>query len=220
MADIDAAANEAVADQLRSEGAEVLDVQVDLTNETAVDEMFEQARAWTTDLHIMFNCAGGSSASDDTVDKLADSVWTRTLDLELLTVARCSRVAVPWIRDSGGGSVVNMSSFAAFRGTVGIHAYAAAKAAVSGLTRSMAGSYAKDRIRVNAIAPGVALSERASRRITESNVADKLTFAWEDYPFAMAKPRDIATVALFLASDEAIMLTGQTLMADGGLTVY
>jgi len=220
LVDIDAAANAAQAAELRAEGADVLDVQVDLTDESAVEDMFARARNFSPELHVMFNCAGGSTASDDTVDKLSTSTWTRTLELELLTVAHCSRFGVPWIRESGGGSVVNMSSFAAFRGTVGIHAYAAAKAAVSGLTRSMAGSYAKDRIRVNAIAPGVALSERAARRITETNVADKLTFAWADYPFAMAQPRDIASVALFLASDESFMLTGQTLMADGGLTVY
>ncbi len=84
----------------------------------------------------------------------------------------------------------------------------------------MAWSYARDGIRVNAIAPGVALTERARKRIEESNVAATQNFDWKDYTFAMGAPEDIAMLALFLASDESRMVTGQTILADGGLSAY
>jgi NAD(P)-dependent dehydrogenase (short-subunit alcohol dehydrogenase family) len=88
------------------------------------------------------------------------------------------------------------------------------------LTRSKAGRYARDGIRVNAIAPGIALSERAAARLASGNIAPTLTFRFEDYPFATGRPEDIANIALFLASGESRMITAQTIMADGGLSSY
>jgi NAD(P)-dependent dehydrogenase (short-subunit alcohol dehydrogenase family) len=84
----------------------------------------------------------------------------------------------------------------------------------------MAGRYARDRIRVNAIAPGIALSDRAAARMASGNIAPTLTFRFEDYPFATGSPEDIANVALFLASDESRMISAQTIVADGGLSSY
>jgi NAD(P)-dependent dehydrogenase (short-subunit alcohol dehydrogenase family) len=130
------------------------------------------------------------------------------------------RMAIPPMIESGGGTIVNMASFVAFRGAFDIHAYSAAKGALVSLTRTMAGSYAQHGIRVNAIAPGVALSERAAARITSGNIAEVMTFRWNDYPFAMGTPEDIAHLALFLASDESRMVNAQTISADGGLSSY
>jgi NAD(P)-dependent dehydrogenase (short-subunit alcohol dehydrogenase family) len=113
-----------------------------------------------------------------------------------------------------------MSSFVAFRGVFNIHAYISAKGALVSLTRAMAGRYARDGIRVNAIAPGIALSERAAARMASGNIAPTLTFRFEDYPFATGRPEDIANVALFLASDESRMISAQTIVADGGLSSY
>jgi NAD(P)-dependent dehydrogenase (short-subunit alcohol dehydrogenase family) len=85
----------------------------------------------------------------------------------------------------------------------------------------MASSYSSLGIRVNAIAPARALTERAVRRQLEPNVA-KSTHAtrWDDYPFATGQPEDIGNIALFLASDESRMITGQTILADGGITSF
>lgn len=220
LVDRDAGGLAVVAEQATAYGGKVLPLTVDLTDESAVEQAFAAARQTFDALHVLYNCAGGSTGEDDVVENLTTDIWTRTLELELLTVGHCSRWGVEWIRESGGGSVINMSSFAAYRGTVRIHAYAAAKGAVTSLTRAMAGSYASDGIRVNAIAPGFALTERAKRRIQEPNVATGLTFEFDDYPFALGAPEDIATVALFLASEESRMVNGQTIMADGGLTSY
>lgn len=220
LADIDEQGVAAVAASLQAEGSDASAVAVDLTDENSVAAAFESAVAPRGRLDALFNCAGGSTASDGTVEALTSAVWDATFKLEVESAANCSRSAIPYLRAAGGGAIVNMSSFAAYRGTVRIHAYAAAKGAVSALTRAMAGSYASEGIRVNAIAPGVALSERARRRIAEPNVAAELTFDWASYPFAMGEPEDIAAVALFLTSDDSRMITGQTIMADGGLTAY
>lgn len=217
VADINADANAELERELRGRGADVLALRVDVTDETSIADAFSAA-ADVGPLHVLFNCAGGSTSDDAPVTELSVDVIQHTFQLEVQSAMLCSRAGIPLM--TVGGSIVNMTSFAAFRGTVRIHAYAAAKGAVDSLTRVMAGTYAKDGIRVNAIAPGVALSERARRRISESNVAADLTFSWDDYPFAMGEPEDIANAALFLASDESRMITGHTLMADGGLTSY
>jgi NAD(P)-dependent dehydrogenase (short-subunit alcohol dehydrogenase family) len=220
LADIDEASAKDACDEVRNEGGEAAYVRVDATDESEVAAAFELLDRELGSLDVLYNCAGGSTSDDATVDGLSLDVFHHAIALELQTVVLCSKNAVPRLTAGGGGAIVNMSSFAAFRGTVRIHAYAAAKGGIASLTRAMAGSYARQGIRVNAIAPGVALTERARRRITESNVASDLTFDWDDYPFATGAPEDIANVALFLASTESRMLTGQTLMADGGLTVY
>lgn len=220
LLDIDADNGEALGAELAEAGHDVRFMATDCTEESAVSGAFEAIHTEFGALHVLFNCAGGSTSSDAAVDALELDVLEHALRLDLHTAVLCSRAAIPAIESSGGGAIINMSSFAAYRGTVQVHAYVAAKGAISSLTRAMAGSCALKGIRVNAIAPGVALSERARRRIAESNVASSLTFDWEDYPFAMGEPADIAAVALFLASDESRTITGQTIMADGGLTAY
>lgn len=217
--------NEAAADECRAQieaaGGSCRVVAADLTDQESVKRPFDEAVAAFGRLDILHNCAGGSTSDDDTVENLTQDVISSTLSLDLRTVMLCSQQAIPLLRRSGGGSVINMSSFVAFRsGGVRIHAYIAAKGAVASLTKAMAANYAKDGIRVNAIAPGVALSDRARRRIEESNFTADLVFDFPDYPFAMGEPMDIANVALFLASTESRMITGQTIMADGGLSAY
>jgi NAD(P)-dependent dehydrogenase (short-subunit alcohol dehydrogenase family) len=207
--------------RIEAENGSAKALRVDLTKEDEVYAAFDAFDEWAGGaLHVLYNCAGGSTNADGAVDELTLDTLQHTLEVDLHSAVLCSRSGVPRIISSGGGSIINMSSFAAHRGAVRIHAYAAAKGAISSLTKAMAGSYAKEGIRVNAIAPGAALTERASRRLNEPNVNADLTFDWKDYPFAVGQPEDIAAVALFLASDESKMITGQTLMADGGLTAY
>jgi NAD(P)-dependent dehydrogenase (short-subunit alcohol dehydrogenase family) len=220
LLDIDDAGGSRTRAEIAAAGGDALFVRTDATDADQVKAAFRAVDERHGSLHVLFNCAGGSTTDDSDVAGLGLDVLQHTLALDLQTVVLCSQAGIPRLKASGGGSVVNMSSFAAFRGTVRVHAYVAAKGAIASLTKAMAGSYAKDGIRVNAIAPGVALTERARRRISESNVVSDLSFRWEDYPFAMGAPEDIAAVALFLASDESRMITGQTIMADGGLTAY
>ncbi|MCW2756567.1 MAG: gdhI [Nocardioidaceae bacterium] len=220
ICDINAEAGTATADEIRERGGDATFIQADLTDPDSVDALFDQVAASVGPINVLYNCAGGSTNDDAAVDKLELSVIDHVLRLELVSAMMCSRRAVPVISSNGGGCIINMASFVAFRGVFDIHAYSAAKGALVSLTRAMAGSYAKQLIRVNAIAPGVALTERAAARMESGNIAPVMPFSWDDYPFGIGRPEEIAAVALFLASDESRMVNGQTIVADGGLGAY
>jgi NAD(P)-dependent dehydrogenase (short-subunit alcohol dehydrogenase family) len=127
-----------------------------------------------------------------------------------------SRAAVPAMRAVGGGSIINTSSVSAFRGSVErpSHAYAASKAAVLGLTRAMAASYGRDRIRVNAICPGT-IRTRLTADFIER--ADHDAAEGRGIPLGrVGEPEDIANCALFLASDDSAWISGTEIVVDGG----
>jgi NAD(P)-dependent dehydrogenase (short-subunit alcohol dehydrogenase family) len=220
VSDIDASGGARTVDAINAAGGTAVLVTADITQEAAVEAAFERCDEEFGRLDILHNCAGGSNDTDAAVEELDLSTLRRVLGLDLEAAVACSKRAIPRIRRGGGGSIINMSSFVAFRGVFDIHAYIAAKGAISALTRAMAARYATDAIRVNAIAPGIALSERAAARITAPNIAASLNFRWDDYPFAIGRPEDIAHIAAFLASDASRMINGQTIVADGGLSSY
>jgi D-xylose 1-dehydrogenase len=123
---------------------------------------------------------------------------------------------VPQMQARGGGSIINMSSIAWMRGAPGLPVYAAAKAAIVGFTNSLARSLGPDRIRVNAIAPGMVITER-QRRLwypDDQTIAELRTR--QAIPDAVT-PDDIANMALFLASDESRRITRQCFQVDAGL---
>lgn len=127
---------------------------------------------------------------------------------------------------AGGGSIINMSSGAALRGSGRAHIYAAAKGAVDALTRSMAGAYAKDNIRVNAICAGridtprVRAAYGVPGQVMAGNDPFDAAAVVKAYPFWLGKPQDIAAIALFLASEESRMITGAEIPANGGRSAY
>jgi NAD(P)-dependent dehydrogenase (short-subunit alcohol dehydrogenase family) len=220
VSDINTDGGKEVVAEIERNGGTAAFIQMDVTDERSVGEAFRRARQDFGVVDVLYNCAGGSTNDDSSVHELRLETIQHVLALELESAMLCSREAIPSMIERSGGSIINMASFVAFRGAFEIHAYAAAKGAIVSLTRTMAGRYAKNGIRVNAIAPGVALSERAAARIASSNIVNEMTFKWDDYPFAMGAPEDIANLALFLASDESRMVTAQTISADGGLSSY
>ena len=154
-------------------------------------------------------------------------VWQHTLSLDLLGTFLCCRHGIPELIKAGGGAIVNMTSVAALRGSFPAHVYVAAKGGIISLTKLLAGEYAKDHIRVNAIGPGLIMTDRVKERFGESldtpaptPQAQAVKAQLQRYPFSVGEPEDIAWVALFLASDEARMITGVILPVDGGLSAY
>ena len=223
IADIDEEAGAALA---RAVGDAALFVRTDVTDEASVKAAVAACERQFGKLGVLFNCAGGSVAADAPLGKVdVAAVWSRTMQLDLRGTINCCHHGIPAIVRAGGGAVINMSSGAALRGASPAHIYSAAKGAILSLTRALAGAYAQDNVRVNAICAGRILTERILTRYgtpdapkpAEDQQADQRV---KEYPFWVGTPADIANIALFLASDELRMITGAAIPADGGRSAY
>ena len=155
-----------------------------------------------------------------------DRVWDRTIDLTLRGTVLTCRHVIPHMVAAGGGSIVTMSSGAALRGASPSHIYTAAKGGVIALTRALAGRYARDNIRANTVCSGRVFTERIlgayGRPGEPGPVFDAQDAAGRvvEYPFWTGEPHDMAAIVAFVASDEARMMTGAVLQADGGRSSY
>ena len=168
-------------------------------------------------LDVVFNNAGvGTLTVGGTVETIELDKWDLALDVNVRAMYLVSRAAVPALRRAGGGSIINTASVSAFRGSAvrPSHAYAASKGAVLSLTRAMAASYGRDRIRVNAICPGT-IRTRLTADIIER--VEREAAAGRQIPLGrVGEPEDIARCALFLASDDASWISGTQIVVDGG----
>ncbi len=219
VAEIDAALGETSAREARG-GARF--VQTDVTDEASVKRMVQQARDAFGRIDILLNCAGGSIPEDRPVTEVDPSVWDHTINLDMKGPFLCCRHVIPVMVEQGKGSVVNFSSVVALRGNHIAHVYVMAKGGLISFTKALAGAYSPRGIRVNAICPGVVLTERVAARFSGGN---HIRFGGIDnmaaqYPFAVGQPEDIANVALFLASDESRMVNGAAIPAEGGFSAY
>lgn len=219
VAEIDEALGEASA---RAAGTGARFVRTDVTDEASVKQMVRQAKDAFGHIDVLLNCAGGSLREDKPVTEVDLSVWDHTISLDLKGPFLCCRHVIPVMVEQRKGSVVNFSSVVALRGNHIAHVYVMAKGGLISLTRSLAGAYSPKGIRVNAICPGVVLTERVRARFTDGN---QIRFGGIDniaerYPFGVGQPEDIANVALFLASDESRMVNGAAIPAEGGISAY
>jgi NAD(P)-dependent dehydrogenase (short-subunit alcohol dehydrogenase family) len=212
----------ASAAQVRESGDDAIFIQTDVTKEQSVSAAVRAACEKFGKLNVLYNCAGGSIPQDQPVTDVDMSVWQHTMSLDLLGTFLCCRHAIPEIIKAGGGAIVNMSSGAALRGSYKGHVYTAAKGAIISFTKALAGRYARDNIRANAICPGLTITERVVRMFGDPRKSPDSAMSpmLRQYPFSVGDPEDIANVALFLASDKARMITGATIAADGGSSAY
>lgn len=224
--DIDAEELDHLGALIRAEGGTAVALCADITKEAEVAQAFSEAKRQLGPAGVLVNCAGGSRVEDSTVTEVDLSVWDATINLDLKGTLLCCREAIPQMLEKGGGSVVNLSSGAALRGSSPAHVYTAAKGAILSLTRAIAGAYAKSGIRANAICAGRIMTERIVARYGTKGSAgttiDRQDAAGRqvEYPFWIGQPRDIANIALFLASGESRMITGASIPADGGRSAY
>jgi NAD(P)-dependent dehydrogenase (short-subunit alcohol dehydrogenase family) len=204
-------------------GENAVFVHTDVTDEASVKAVMDFAMDRFGRVDILHNCAGGSVVEDTIATEVDMAVWDRTIPLDLKGPFLCCRHGIPKLQASGGGSVINMSSVVALRGNHPAHVYVAAKGALISLTRSLAGAYSKDGIRVNAICPGMIKTERILSRLPASghNAPPRgSTQTYMRYPFGVGEPEDIANIALFLASDESRMVNAAIIPAEGGISAY
>ena len=225
IAELQPALGEACAAMVGEAGGDAVFIPTDVTDEHSVAAAVAQTIERYGRLDVLYNCAGGSIPADGPVTDVDLTVWDHTMALDLKGPMLTCRHCLPHMIAGGGGAIVNMSSVVALRGAFPAHVYVAAKGGVISLTKALAGRHARDGIRANVICPGMVMTERVERYIAEhggevATDSRRVALDWEEYPFAVGKPEDIANVALFLASDEARMLTGAVIAADGGLSAY
>ena len=213
VTDIDVGAAEATVAEIAETGVSALAIEADVTEAAGVENMMRATVATYGHLDVLINNAGVGTDGD--VVELTEEQWQRILDVNLKGVFLCCKYAIPAMKKSGGGSIVNIASTAAFVGGSVSCVYPASKAGVVALSKSTALRYAHNNIRVNCVCPG--------------HVDTALTYTLKDpevkaalirkYPLGrLGAPEEIANAVLFIASDEASFITGTELIVDGGYT--
>jgi len=216
LADVRAPELERTASEVRAAGGEVTTLAADLARPDDCASVVASTVAAFGRLDVLLNNAGvGTMVVGGTVESIGLEHWDLAQDVNVRAIYLVSRVAVPHMRRAGG-AIVNIASVSAFRGSVErpSHAYAASKGAVLSLTRAMAASYGRDRIRVNAICPGT-IRTRLTADIVER--VESAAKEGRGIPLGrVGEPEDIARCALFLASDAAGFISGTHIVVDGG----
>jgi len=185
---------------------------VDVSDTGSVEAALEEliSRAGVPD--ILVNNAG--IISDGFASELSDEDWRRVIEVNLTGTFIPCRALIPHLRERGSGTITNTSSISAL-GNRGQSNYAASKAGVIGLTRTLAQELAGDSVRVNCVAPGAIETEMFDA--VPGKVKEKFI---SRIPLGrLGRPGDVARLHLFLASDEASYMTGQTVFCDGGITL-
>lgn len=204
-------------ERIRAAGGQAEPLTADVGTLDGVQSMVERALSHWDKINIVVNNAYSGGIRGDAVS-VDEQTWDRAMDVGLKSMYRAAKFAVPHIRAAGGGSMVNISSVHGLFVAPGWFVYEVVKPAVIGLTRQLAAEYGPDGIRVNAICPGHIVTERGEQQWREH--PEGLRFFEQQYPLRRTgTPVDIANAIVFLCSDEASFITGQTLAVDGGLTI-
>jgi NAD(P)-dependent dehydrogenase (short-subunit alcohol dehydrogenase family) len=205
----------AAADIAKATGARTLGLQVDVSSEQEVARMAaETIKAFGRIDILVNNAAMFSSLKLRPFEDIPVDEWRRLMDINILGVALCCKACVPHMRAAGGGRIINLASGAPLKGVPYFLHYIASKGAVIAMTRGLARELGKDRITVNALAPGFTLSENILKEEEHVKQGEKtrMTRAIQ----RDEKPEDLVGTVSFLASDDAAFMTGQTLVVDGG----
>jgi NAD(P)-dependent dehydrogenase (short-subunit alcohol dehydrogenase family) len=210
IAEIARAAGEATAAAIEKAGGKARFVATDVTVPEQVEAAVKAAVGTFGGLHVLYNNAGGATPKDGKVTEMdLDEFW-RTIAVDLFGTFLGCRFAIPVMVEGGGGSIINTTSIRAMIGTAGADAYSSAKGGVRALTQALALQWAKHNIRVNAIAPGVILTERVRALLREDDPIFQKSL------LGASEPEDVAQMALYLASDESRKVTGAILPMDSG----
>jgi len=213
IADLDELSGPRIAAQLDG-----LFLACDVTDPDQVDELFTVTQKQYGSVDVAFNNAGISPPEDDSILTTDLAAWRRVQEVNLTSVYLCCKAAIPYMVEQGKGSIVNTASFVAVMGAATSQiSYTASKGGVLAMSRELGVQFARDGVRVNALCPGpvntpllrdlfAADPEAAARRLVHVPMG------------RFAEPDEIASAALFLASDDSSFMTAATFLVDGGIS--
>ena len=214
IADIREEEGRALEAEIKESGGDAMFVSLDVTDEQQWSDAVDAVMTAYGRLDILVNNAGIFARA--TVEETSAADWDLMLDINGKGVFLGTKAVVPAMRESGGGSIINISSVAGITGSAGGTAYNASKGAVRLLTKSTAVQHAAENIRVNSVHPGPIETDMLDLVYPEDGMREERA---ENIPIPrMGIPEDVAYGVLFLASDAASYITGSELVIDGGVT--
>ncbi|SDF77159.1 3-oxoacyl-[acyl-carrier-protein] reductase [Sporolituus thermophilus] len=207
------AAAKEVVDAIVAEGGQAIMVQADVANAEAVETLVKQAMDTFGRIDILVNNAG--ITRDNLLMRMKEEEWDAVINTNLKGIFHCTKAVSRIMMKQKSGKIINMTSVVGIMGNAGQSNYAAAKAGVIGFTKSMAKELASRGITVNAIAPGFITTDMTA--VLPEHVKTELS---SKIPLGrLGTPDDVAAAVLFLASDYANYITGQTINVDGGMVM-
>ena len=217
--DIELSTAQETAEAVRKTGRKAITVIADVTRPDEVEKMVEKTVNELGGINILVNNAGIAYPRNAALEEKDMEVWDRVIEVNLRGTYLCSKTAGQWMAKAGSGKIINMSSVAGLSGFSMHGAYGPSKAGVVNLTKYLAVEWAGHRINVNCIAPGYTRTPLVELGIslghfTEEDIVQRTPFR------RLAEPEEIAKAALFLASDDASFITGETLAVDGGFLAF
>ena len=219
IGDIQTEQASSLATEIRDQGGRAIAIEADVSKPQDAERLVEETVNEFGALHILNNNAGIVIPGNAVAQSLEE--WDQTLGVNLNAIFYCSKYAIPHVIKSGGGAIINTACIAGlYDAERNLAAYCASKGGAILLTKQMAIDYARAGIRVNCIAPGWVESPNHNDSVIDTGGRDRLQSYIDSFvPMArQGNPEEVASLALFLASDDASLITGATVAADGGLS--
>jgi NAD(P)-dependent dehydrogenase (short-subunit alcohol dehydrogenase family) len=205
----------AVKDEIQAAGGTALAVQTDVSHEDSVQSMLENSLREFKKVDILVNNAGIYPVSP--VEEMREEEWDRVIDTNLVGTFLCSRAVAGKFLAQGSGRVISITSGRAFQGAKNAAHYASSKAGIIGFSKSLALELAPRRITVNIICPGITDTAQPRGHQSEEEIYSQA----QKIPLGrIGQPEDLVGTAVFLASDGAAFITGQTLIVNGGSIMW
>lgn len=214
LADINEDGGQNTARMIQENGGEALFFKCDLGDSTSIPDVLSNVVKHMGPIDYAFNNAGIEGETGNTVE-CSESNWQTVINVNLRGIWLCMKNEIPQMLKKGGGAIVNTSSVAGVVGFQGIPAYVASKHGVLGLTKAAALEFATQKIRVNAICPGVIQTPMIDRFTKKDPDARTQLLAGEPMG-RLGTPEEIASAVLWLCSDQSSFVTGHSLVVDGG----
>jgi NAD(P)-dependent dehydrogenase (short-subunit alcohol dehydrogenase family) len=218
LVDIDEKGAVEAARQLDKKYERVLGKRVDVTDKAEIQVLVKEMKARWGGIDILVNNAGGALETPYLLEEIEEKDWNLVVDVNLKGAFLCCQAVIPEMVKQGKGSIVNISALAGhWRASLAGVQYTAAKAGVEGLTRQLAFDWGRSGIRVNAVAPTVTLTGERVQGLWEARSEAEKEKVLSAIPLRrLGTPEEVASVVIFLTSDESSYITGITIDVNGG----